>query len=163
MGEKAGYEYDEISAIIAGISLFAWDPNAAGSLGQGNFGLITKAILDAYIQALQGDVVRPSGDTINDVTLNNYTEATSVAVDTVIESDEKLIWERTLTENTTFSDGLSNGQSLTMHIYDGDTYTVTWPTMTWVGGSAPTLTSADVLTLWKTGGVLYGAYVGSIA
>ena len=46
----------------------------------------------------------------------------------------------------------------------GASYTVTWPTMTWVtsaGNVAPTLTAKDTIVLWKVGSVLYGAYTGS--
>ena len=65
--------------------------------------------------------------------------------------------------NATLSVAINEGQSLTLHLSGGDTYSVTWPTMTWVGGSAPTLTSADVIEFWKVGATLYGAYVGSVA
>jgi len=47
---------------------------------------------------------------------------------------------------------------------NGSSYTVTYPTMTWVkdgGSAAPTLTASDVLVFWKVGSTLYGAYTGS--
>lgn len=69
----------------------------------------------------------------------------------------------TMTANITLSVAINAGESLTFHLSGGDTYTVTWPTMTWVGGSAPTLTAADVIQLWKVGTTLFGAYVGSVA
>lgn len=42
-------------------------------------------------------------------------------------------------------------------------FTITWPATTWVGGSAPTLstTAKTVIELWKAGGTLYGANVGN--
>jgi hypothetical protein len=45
-------------------------------------------------------------------------------------------------------------------IDDGSSYTVTWPTMTWASGSAPTLATTGYTTvvLWHQGG-LYGAVV----
>lgn len=69
-----------------------------------------------------------------------------------------------LTGNPTFTDSISTGQYLSLRLTDGASYTVTWPTMTWVtssGNAAPTLTAADVLVFWKIGTTLYGAYVGS--
>lgn len=66
----------------------------------------------------------------------------------------------------TFTDSLSAGQSVALMLTDGATYTINWPTTTWVtglGNIAPTLTIADVLVFWKVGVVLYGAYVGSYA
>lgn len=57
------------------------------------------------------------------------------------------------------------GQSMTLMIADGTAYALTFPTMTWVGGSAPTLatTGYTVVELWKIGSTLYGAYVGAVA
>jgi hypothetical protein len=66
---------------------------------------------------------------------------------------------------STPTDALSSGQSLTLMIDDGDGYTITWPPIQWVGGTAPTLATAGytVVELWKVGAVLYGALVGSVA
>lgn len=65
---------------------------------------------------------------------------------------------------TTYADGLSSGQSLTLMIDDGAGALVTWPTLTWVnnGGSAPTLatTGYTVIALWKAGTTLFGALIG---
>lgn len=69
----------------------------------------------------------------------------------------------TLTDDETLSVTISDGQSLTLHLSGGDTHAVTWPPVTWVGGSAPTLTAEDVIEFWQTGSTLYGAYVGSVA
>ena len=74
------------------------------------------------------------------------------------------IQTHTLSGNTTYSDSLSAGESITLMIDDGTAYTVTWPSVTWKtdGGSAPTLnTSGDtVIVLWKVGTTIYGARVG---
>lgn len=66
---------------------------------------------------------------------------------------------------STPTDALSSGQSLTLMIDDGAGYTITWPPIQWVGGTAPTLATAGytVVELWKVGAVLYGALVGSVA
>jgi hypothetical protein len=70
----------------------------------------------------------------------------------------------TLAANTTFTDSLAEGESITLMIDDGTAYTVTWPTTTWVNnaGSAPTLatTGYTVVVLWKVSTTLYGALVG---
>lgn len=57
------------------------------------------------------------------------------------------------------------GQSMTLMVADGTAYTITWPSVTWVGGSAPTLatTGYTVIELWEVGTTLYGALVGSVA
>ncbi len=61
--------------------------------------------------------------------------------------------------------GFAAGQSMTLMVNDGTAYTITWPSVTWVGGSAPTLatTGYTVIELWKVSTTLYGALVGSVA
>ena len=69
-----------------------------------------------------------------------------------------------LTGAPTFTDSLEAGQTVVLMLEGGATYTVTWPTITWVtsaGNAAPTLTAKDTLVLWKVSTTLYGAYVGS--
>jgi hypothetical protein len=73
---------------------------------------------------------------------------------------------KTLAANTTFTESLADGDSVILRISGGDTYTVTWPTMTWVtsgGNAAPTLGGSDVVVLWQESSTVYGAYVGSYA
>ena len=94
--------------------------------------------------------------------LQRYTETVATGSASLDRADGG-IQTFTMTANITLSVTISAGESLTFHLSGGDTYTVTWPTMTWVGGSAPTLTAADVIEFWKVGSTLYGAYVGSVA
>lgn len=81
---------------------------------------------------------------------------TSVALDPA----NGTIQSHTLTGNTTYSDGLENGESMALFIDDGTSYTASWPTITWItnAGSAPTLTSTGytVVMLIKFGSTLYG-------
>lgn len=69
----------------------------------------------------------------------------------------------TMAANTTFTITMAEGQHIALHLSGGSTYTATWPTITWVGGVAPTLTANDVIEFWKVGSTIYGAYVGSVA
>lgn len=72
------------------------------------------------------------------------------------------VW--TLTGASTPTDGLSNGQSAILMIDDGSAYTITWPSVTWKtdGAGAPDLNTSGytAISLWKVGGVVYGARVG---
>ena len=81
-----------------------------------------------------------------------------------LEPDNGSVQTHTLSGNTTYFDGFSAGEAITLMIDDGAASTVTWPTMTWVnnGGSAPTLatTGYTVVALWKVSTTLYGALVG---
>ena len=82
---------------------------------------------------------------------------------TAIDPDNGTIQYKTLASNTTFTETLTDGQYVTLMIDDGSAYTVTWPTTTWVGGSAPTLetTGYNVIALWQVNGTLYGAFIGA--
>lgn len=66
----------------------------------------------------------------------------------------------TLTANSTPTDTLTTGQSITLLVDDGTAFTITWPTITWVGGVAPVLetTANTIITLFKVGSTLYGAF-----
>ena len=73
---------------------------------------------------------------------------------------------KTLSGNTTFTESLGNGDSVVLHLSGGASYTVTWPTMTWVGpdgNTEPTLTADDVIVIWQSNATVYGAHVGSAA
>lgn len=104
-----------------------------------------------------------SGATLADIQITKYNEVTSVALSNTILRENGGIQLYTLTAPTTLSFNLTDGQSQTLHLNGGDVYTVTWPVITWVGGSEPTLTSADVIELWYFNSTLFGAYVGSVA
>ena len=91
-----------------------------------------------------------------------YTLATtgSIALDPANGSIQSSV----LTGAPTFTDSLEAGQSVVLMLEGGATYSVTWPSLTWVtsaGNAAPTLTAKDTLVFWKVGTTLYGAYVGS--
>ncbi len=70
----------------------------------------------------------------------------------------------TATADTTFTIDMAAGSAMTLHLFDGDAHAITWPTLSWIGGAAPsTLTAEDVFEFWKVGSVIYAAYVGSPA
>lgn len=64
--------------------------------------------------------------------------------------------------NYIISEAFGSGQSITLRIVDGDVIIFDWPTITWVGGSPPTLTANDIIVFWKEGTTFYGNYVGSV-
>lgn len=103
-------------------------------------------------------------DTSGSISFNNsiITETVYNLTGTLISPLNGSIQYKTLTANTTLTESLANGQSITLMINDGTNYTITWPTMQWIYGSAPVLNSTgyNVIVLWKVDSVLYGAYVG---
>jgi len=93
-------------------------------------------------------------------TVNSLSAAASVALDPTSGGIQTI----TLGQATTFT--LSNwasGHRMTLMIDDGSNYAVTWPTMQWAGGVAPTLATSgfNTIELWYVGSTLYGAYVGA--
>ena len=106
-------------------------------------------------------VTATSTDTFTNKTIRDTVYALSgVAFD----ATNGAVQTKTLAANTTFTDSLTSGDAIVLQLEAGASYTVTWPTMTWVtsgGNVAPTLTAKDTLVFWKVSSVLYGAYTGS--
>ena len=115
----------------------------------------------------QGGIASTGGTFTGSVTFEDainenvfaITDASSVALD----PDNGMIQTWTLGANRTATDSLTAGQSVLLMITAGS-YTLTWPTITWAGGSAPTLSTSSVtaIELWKVGSTLYGANVGNL-
>jgi hypothetical protein len=122
--------------------------------------------IDSSGNLLVGTTTSPSGSgklalakgVVENTTTVTY--ASSIA----LTYDNGSIQTVTLTGNVTFTDSLADGESIVLMLNAGASYTVTWPTLTWVtsgGNVAPTLTANDTLVFWKIGSTLYGAYAGS--
>ena len=105
--------------------------------------------------------------TLTGATLNGaVTQETYVLSGTAVNPANGSIQTRTLTGNLTLTDSLAAGQSVLLMLQGTTTYTVTWPTITWVtagGNVEPTMTGSDVFLLWKVGTTLYGSFAGSFA
>lgn len=65
-----------------------------------------------------------------------------------------------LTANSAPTYALADGQSMSLWVDDGTGFTITWPTITWAAGVAPTLktTGYTFINLVKIGSTLYGFY-----
>lgn len=106
-------------------------------------------------------VTATSTDTLTNKTIRDTVYALS---GTAFDATNGAVQTKTLAANTTFTDSLSSGDAIVLQLEAGASYTVTWPTMTWVtsgGNVAPTLTAKDTLVFWKVSSTLYGAYTGS--
>ena len=148
----SGASYAEGDAAISGVDYLTYrantatsgttDPSASGDWVQIN---ITATSTDIFTN-------KTLRDTIYSLTGTAF-DATNGAVQT-----------KTLSGTTSFTDSLVSGDVMVLQLEAGASYTVNWPTMTWVtasGNSAPTLTAKDVLVFWKVSTTLYGAYTGS--
>ena len=87
---------------------------------------------------------------------------TSVNGSTALDPANGTIQRLTFSNNVTFTDSLVDGESITLVIDDGSGRTASWPTMEWVGGSAPTLdtTNEHIIVVWKVNSTLYGMASG---
>lgn len=85
---------------------------------------------------------------------------------TALDPNNGTVQTKTISGNTTFTDSLSSGESMSLHLTSASSHTITWPTITWVSGTgnnAPTLTAADTVVLFKISSTLYGVWIGSSA
>ena len=114
-----------------------------------------------YLIDVGGYLTATSTNTLTNKTVRDTVYALS---GTAFDATNGAVQTKTLAANTTFTDSLSSGDAIVLQLEAGASYTVTWPTMTWVtsgGNVAPTLTAKDTLVFWKVSTTLYGAYTGS--
>ena len=143
---------------------------AAGGTGVGTLTGIVKGNGTSAMTA----VTAPSGaivgttdtQTLTSKTFTGYTETVYALSGTAIDPANGTIQTKTLGANTTFTESLADGQSVVLML-NPVTYTVTWPTMTWINttgsGSSPTLeaSSTNVVVIWQVGATVYGNWAGS--
>jgi len=69
---------------------------------------------------------------------------------------------KVLSGTTNFTYSLTSGQSVLLRIGNGSSYTVGWGSVTWVNGSAPTLTTNDLIVFFYSESTQYANYLGDI-
>lgn len=117
--------------------------------------------------AHNNDGTHKAGVVLDSPVINNgYTEEVYNLTGTEISAANGSIQYKTLSGNTTFTEALSDGQSVTLMLNPA-TYTTTWPTCTWIGSvasTAPTLVASvyNCITFFQFGGTLYGKYEGRV-
>jgi hypothetical protein len=104
--------------------------------------------------------------TLTNKTFTGYTETVYNLSGTSIDVANGSIQYKTLSGNTTFTEALADGQSVVLML-NPSTYTVTWPTITWIGNvasTAPTLIASvyNCITLFQIAGTVYGKYEGRV-
>ena len=142
--------------------------NAGAAISLSGEAVVFVAVTAADIPAAGTDFVPKSGGAFTgDVGFGGAIDEAIHALSgtsPTLDPSNGTIQTHTLSGNTTYSDGLSDGESLTLMIDDGSAFTVTWPSVTWKtdGGDPPTLneTGFTVVVLWKVGSTIYGARVG---
>jgi len=101
--------------------------------------------------------------TLGDITETVYTITDGASVDLDPANGPIQLWTLGASRTATATN-FAAGESMTIGVTAGAN-TLTWPTITWVGGSAPTLATsgATYVVLWKVSSTLYGANVGDVA
>jgi hypothetical protein len=126
------------------------------------------AWVTAYLPAA-GYLPLSGGTMTGNLTLDAYTEkvATLATSGTIaLNPSTGTTLSCAAAGTVTFTDSLSSGQSISLLLTNGSTYTINWPTTTWVtaaGNTAPTLSASNTLVFWKISSTLYGALVGKSA
>jgi hypothetical protein len=124
---------------------------------------VTNAVEHIDVTDVASDVTA----VFSDVVTNAYRETVFAVTGTTpaLDPANGSVQTWTLSGASTPTDGFSSGESMTLMIDDGAAYAITWPTMQWAGGEAPTLatTGYSVIVLWKVGATLYGASAGDMA
>ena len=128
--------------------------------GSGNLDWVDQSSGSSGVAATGGTF---TGSVTFEDAINENVFAISDASSVALDPDNGMIQTWTLGANRTATDSLTTGQSVLLMITAGS-YTLTWPTITWAGGSAPTLStsSTTAIELWKVGSTLYGANVGDV-
>ena len=136
--------------------------NFTGTLQNGGSNVVVDTDIGSTVQGYDANTTTST----NTQTLTNKTVRDTVYAlsGTAFDATNGSVQTKTLAANTTFTDSLTSGDAIVLQLEAGASYTVTWPTMTWVtsgGNVAPTLTAKDTLVFWKVSSTLYGAYTGS--
>jgi hypothetical protein len=160
-------------------NLFIWSGSAwtSAAFTAGSFATLTgtetltNKTISAADNTLTGVATLTGTQTLTNKTLTNptvtsYIETVYALSGTAIDPANGTIQTKTLGANTTFTESLADGQSVVLML-NPVTYTVTWPTMTWISvggtGTTPTLeaSSTNVVIIWQVASTVYGNWAGS--
>jgi hypothetical protein len=169
-GTKLNADLDTLDDLLSGATAIA--PNVTvGSWQVGGTAITSTGAEINYLDITTLGASEASkvvtADANGDITLSNSVIETVFALTGTtpsIDPNNGTIQTWALTANSTPTENLSAGESVLLMVADGTSYTITWPTITWVNnlGNAPTLNTVGytVIAIWKVGGTLYGSLVG---
>lgn len=144
---------------IAGLVSSTSTALGVGSLEVGHASDTTLSRVSAGVLAVEGVTIATVSGT--QTLTNKLVRETNYNLSgTSIDAANGAVQYKTLSANTTFTEALSDGDSVLLMIDDGTAYTITWPTMTWLSdaGAAPTLktTGYTAIMVMQVNGTVYG-------
>ena len=149
LAQQASDDADRAAAIV-------------GQLPEGTIDDSSTTINTVWSSKKTTEVIGTKLNSTNPAITGSITEDVYELIGTEINPVNGSIQYKVLTTATTFTETLVSGQSVILRLAGGNTHTVTWPTATWVRGTAPTLTANNVIVLWKEQAILYGSYIGTL-
>jgi hypothetical protein len=107
-----------------------------------------------------GDTLLDGSLTVTEAAILKNSAISASAIDWALGN----VFTKTLSANTTFTfSNMTDGQTIVVRLTNtASNYTVTWPTVKWSGGVAPTMTIGakdDVYTFIRIGSTTYGSAV----
>lgn len=160
------------SAIVLGGGAGA-APTVLGSLGTTTTVLHGNAAgAPTYGAIVNADITNATIDLTTKVTgvlpIANSTISTQAISASAIDWSTGSFFTKTLSANTTFTfSNRTSGQTISVRLTNtASNYTVTWPTVKWVGASAPTMTvgaKSDVYTFIYDGTDVFGSAVQNMS
>ena len=142
------YDYGDIGEVHEGTEFIVKDnPQLGGNLDAANYNIDSIGVATA----------KSYKDTV-------YTITDGASVDIDPDNGGIQVWTLGASRSPT-ANNFDAGAKVMLMINDGSSYTITWPSVNWVGGVAPTLASSgySIVELWKVGTQLYGAFAGGVA
>lgn len=134
----------------------------AGTL---TFTLSTQTANTVFAGPASGAAAQPAFRALN---IADMTIANQAIAATAIDWSTGNGFSKTLSGNTTFTfSNQTSGQTLIVRLTNTTSnFTVTWPTVRWTGGTAPTMSIgavSDVYTFYYDGSNTYGSYVQNMS
>lgn len=148
-----------------GVTPFSLSPAVAGSGLSGGGGTALSVNVDTNTIAYSGgDTITLAPAAVSPTNVYYATGALTPGSNVTVDWSTHFTFTLTLTNNSTLAfTGGTDGQTVTLAVTQSSfgTNTLTWPTVKWRGGSAPTLTTTagrtDIFSILKLGTNYYGS------